>query len=125
MPLLQHVNAWRTAIGIGAARNLLASEERQSFFVVYAEAPLLLRIWRLPAWRIADSKTLSRIHLLSLVYNAHVLVIIFTTDEPYRAINNSISLQGDRGVFDWKRFILNPAGRANGLGRLKRFDLTT
>ena len=43
--LLQHVNAWRAPIRIGAACNLLASEERQSFFIVDAETPLLLRIW--------------------------------------------------------------------------------
>ena len=44
--LLQQVNAWRTPIRIGAVCNLLASEERQSFFVVDAETPFLLRIWR-------------------------------------------------------------------------------
>lgn len=43
--LLQQVNAWRTPIRIGAVCNLLASEERQSFFVVDAETPFLLRIW--------------------------------------------------------------------------------
>lgn len=51
--------------------------------------------------------------MLSLVGNVHVLVIIITTNEPSRTINNSISSQDDRGVFNWKRFILNPAGRAN------------
>ena len=69
---------------------------------------------------VAVTQSLARGHLLSLVGNAHVLVIIIATDEPYRAINNFISSQGDRGVFDHMRFILNPAGRVDRFGRLKR-----
>ena len=101
---------------------MLASEERKSFFVVYAEAPSL-RTWRLAAWRIVAvvvTQMLARRHLLSLVGNAHVLVIMITTTETSRAINNSISSQYDRGIFNCWHFRLDPKGRYNCFGRLKR-----
>ena len=112
--LLHYVNVCRTSIrGFGAACNLLASEERQSIFVMDAETPLFRRIRLITALRIVViSKILARRHMLSLVDNVHVLVIIITIDEPSRIIKNSISWLNDDGVFYWNRFILNPTGRA-------------